>query len=165
MSTEEWRFVPGFAPYQVSSHGRVRRNGVIKAPILDPRMYHRFVLSICDKRTNLYAHKLVLITFVGPAPPGMECRHLDGNSLNNHVENLAWGTCLENQRDKFAHGTANVGARNGQAKITPQIVRELRTLYQPGDRTFGACALARRYGISQSAVSSVVTRGSWRSEP
>ena len=50
-------------------------------------------------------HVLVLSTFVGPRPDGMEVRHLDGNSLNNSLENLAWGTHKENTQDAFVHGS------------------------------------------------------------
>ena len=34
-------------------------------------------------RRNIYIHHLVLLTFVGPRPEGMEVRHLDGDPLNN----------------------------------------------------------------------------------
>ena len=44
------------------------------------------------KRNNLYVHRLVLITFVGPCPEGMECCHKDDNPLNNRLENLRWDT-------------------------------------------------------------------------
>lgn len=49
--------------------------------------------------------RLVLENFVGPCPPGMECRHLDGDSTNNRLNNLAWGTRLQNASDRIRHGT------------------------------------------------------------
>lgn len=50
-------------------------------------------------------HSLVMETFVGPRPEGMQVRHLNGNPLDNRLENLQYGTAAENQHDKFAHGT------------------------------------------------------------
>jgi hypothetical protein len=50
-------------------------------------------------------HEVILTTFVGPCPDGMECRHLDGNPANSALSNLAWGTHLENEADKLRHGT------------------------------------------------------------
>lgn len=44
-------------------------------------------------------------TFVGPPPPGLEVRHLDGVSHNNLLSNLVYGTHLENMRDRLIHGT------------------------------------------------------------
>lgn len=38
-------------------------------------------------------HILVAEAFLGPRPGGMEeCRHLDGDKLNNRADNLRWGT-------------------------------------------------------------------------
>lgn len=53
---------------------------------------------------SFLVHRLVLGAFVGPCPAGMECRHLNGDSTDNRVENLAWGTHVENVKDVIAHG-------------------------------------------------------------
>lgn len=52
-----------------------------------------------------YLHHIVLEAFVGPRPPGMQCRHLNGNSLDNRLENLQWGTAREDNYDRVRHGT------------------------------------------------------------
>ncbi len=48
-----------------------------------------------------YVHDLVLTAF--RAPPGLECRHLNGDPGNNYSINLKWGTSLENAQDKLRH--------------------------------------------------------------
>lgn len=49
---------------------------------------------------------LVMLAFVGPLPPGLETRHLDGDHHNNNrLTNLAYGTRSENQLDRVRHGT------------------------------------------------------------
>ena len=35
----------------------------------------------------------------------MLCRHLDGNPHNNRLDNIVWGTVVENEADKVRHGT------------------------------------------------------------
>ena len=57
------------------------------------------------KRARL--HRLILESFGGPCPEGMECRHLDGDRSNNVLNNLAWGTRSENRADQVLHGTAH----------------------------------------------------------
>lgn len=52
-------------------------------------------------------HELVLTAHVGPCPPGMECRHLDGDEKNNALSNLVWGTPPEQALDRVRHGTAD----------------------------------------------------------
>ena len=47
------------------------------------------------KRTLL--HRVVLETFVGPCPDGMEGGHYDGDPGNNRLENLRWDTRRVNE--------------------------------------------------------------------
>lgn len=51
-----------------------------------------------------YVHDMVLETFVGPKPAGMCARHLNGDSLDNRLDNLTYGTYSENNYDRVAHG-------------------------------------------------------------
>jgi len=111
--TPEWRPVPGFPNYLVSSDGKVlslkRRGapgGIRKT--FDHGSGHLHVVLLNgshNDRHGFMVHHLVLEAFVGPRPQGMECRHLDGNPANNVVSNLAWGTRSENQLDRVSHGT------------------------------------------------------------
>lgn len=104
---EEWRDIPGYeGRYRVSSTGRVfslprqgTTGGVLRTSA-NKRGYAS--ASFCNVRREV--HSLVALAFLGPRPPGYQVRHLDGNPLNNHVENLAYGTRSENQRDKVRHG-------------------------------------------------------------
>ena len=65
------------------------------------RGYHVVVLG----KVHVKVHRLVLETFVGPCPDGMECLHINGDPGDNRVENLRWGTHAENMQDSLAHGT------------------------------------------------------------
>jgi hypothetical protein len=119
MTAEEWRFIPGFPGYAVSSIGRLvslkpGKEG-LKSPVVDPRGYLRHSLSVAGVETRRRVHQLVALAFIGPVPEGHEVRHRDGNGLNNVPENLAYGTSSENQLDKVRHGTHNM-ARKTQCK-------------------------------------------------
>lgn len=48
---------------------------------------------------------LVLETFIGPRPIGMLACHQDGDSSNDTVDNLYWGTYTDNNSDTVRHGT------------------------------------------------------------
>jgi hypothetical protein len=61
-------------------------------------------------------HALILEAFVGPCPPGLECRHLDGNPANNRLDNLIWGTRIENQDDRRRHGIIGKGLKTQPPK-------------------------------------------------
>ena len=101
---EEWRPVPGYeGRYEVSNLGRVRYS-VIR--IVKPIPIKNGYLSVSmrdsegKKKTHLI-HRLVLSTFTGPCPEGLEARHLNDKNTDNRLDNLEWGTRLQNVKDRF----------------------------------------------------------------
>ena len=73
-------------------------------------------LLINGKRTRLAVHILVAREHLPPRPStAHEVRHLDGNKLNPHADNLAWGTAKENAADRERHGRTSRGASRGAA--------------------------------------------------
>lgn len=124
--TENWLPVVGYEGiYDVSDAGRVRSlaRTVLRSDGQEKRLAERFMKSQrvpaghlfvplhngSGKATNRYVHRLVMESFVGPCPAGLEVRHLDGDPSNNRIGNLKYGTRSENVRDSIAHGT-NVNA-------------------------------------------------------
>jgi hypothetical protein len=83
-------------------HGHILPQSVWRS-----RGYERLVVSLSKNGDHQRpaVHKLVARAFLGPLPKGLQVRHLDGDSLNNHLSNLRYGTPLENQHDRFRHGT------------------------------------------------------------
>jgi hypothetical protein len=111
-------------------------------------------------------HRLVLEAFVGPRPPGMECRHLDGNKANNSLANLCWGTSKENTADSRRHGTishksVNRGEAHGKAKLTRQGVEEMKRLRTEG---MPVRAIAARFGIHWVHAYAVLRGECWSCE-
>jgi len=92
----------------------------------------------------------------------MEGRHLDGNKMNNHVSNLAWGTTTQNRHDRILHGTSSEGEKNGCAKLTDDEVLEIRRRAKNGERQK---LLANEFQMSISAVEHIVQRRKWKHLP
>ena len=111
---EIWKFVPGYdGRYEVSNQGHVRSfKRYAQGRILRPGRMPSGHLSVALGRGNSQCvHKLVLLTFTGPAPDNYECRHLNGNPADNRLANLCWGTRSENILDSVRHGTWMTSAR------------------------------------------------------
>lgn len=185
MSREEWRNIPGWEGlYVVSNLGRVRsldrtivkkvsrngrmatiqRKGRIISQSLDSHGYSMLNLCAGGKRRAALVHHLVLIAFVGPKPEGMECRHLDGRRSNNRLENLSWGTALENAADKKRHGTEIVvcGERHGRAKLNANDVRKIR---RDADAGLSYASIGREHCISAQQIREIAVRSAWRHVP
>jgi len=96
---EIWKSIAGRkGRYKISNLGRIYC--IITEQFVIPYM-------ICNLHSIRSIHRLVLETFIGKRPKGMVCRHLDGNSCNNKLSNLKWGTQKENIADAFKHGRLN----------------------------------------------------------
>ena len=108
---EIWRDINEFVGYQVSNYGNVRsfinnRHGVCDGwHILKPQKNQRGYLTVCLGRGNRrLVSRLVAEAFI-PNPNNLPLvRHLDDNPLNNHIDNLAWGTQVDNMQDCVRHG-------------------------------------------------------------
>jgi hypothetical protein len=102
------------------------------------------------------------------------CHRCDNPPCVN-LEHLFLGTYADNAHDRdrkgrqraasgLAHGRYTKpersarGERNGQSKLTPDAVADIRARYRPG---LGA-ALAREYGVSKTAVQYVLSGETWR---
>ena len=125
--TEVWKpVVEQEGRYEVSSLGRIRtvarigtRKDGSRLPVaerirvltIDKTGYALIGLSTPAGSRTKFVHRVVLEAFVGPRPEGMECRHLDGNPLNNRIENICWGTPSDNAWDRVAHGTHFHGSK------------------------------------------------------
>ena len=66
---------------------------------LDNR-YYRLVLRKDDKTEIKYIHRLVAETFIANLEAKDQVDHIDGDKLNNNVNNLRWTTAAENQHNR-----------------------------------------------------------------
>jgi hypothetical protein len=109
-------------------------------PAVHPKGYERVGLSATtgSRRKHLLVHALVLSAFVGPRPPGLEIRHLDGNPRHNDLSNLAYGTTSENARDRVRHGTHPDAAKT-QCIRGHEFTAENTYRRPNGDRTCLTC--------------------------
>jgi hypothetical protein len=119
---------------------------------------HRTVMFKGSKKRYL-VHRLMLETFVGPCPSGMECRHLNGDPGDNRLDNLCWGTPADNQADRVKHGTSNRGERCACAKLTREDVRTARELWSTG--RLSKTALAGKYGVNWQTMSDAIEGKTW----
>ncbi len=169
---EKWKDIPGYKGlYQVSNLGRVKSfihwNGTnirILKPGQDTHGYLVVNLYRQKKRRFTYIHKMVLETFVGLCPKGMECRHLNDNCRDNRLDNLRWGTRSENLLDRSRNGISNTGnhkgSKNQMAKLVDGDIIEIRRLLTKEHLT--QKEVGKIFGITSGAVSLIKCGKRWK---
>lgn len=142
MTSPDCKEIPGFPGYYCDKLGNVysdylrgpgrRRNALRRYP-LKPGKQSCNYLQVRLKRSDnsyvsLYVHRLMLLTYVGPCPEGMEVRHLDGSRNNNNLTNLLYGSHSENMYDAVRHGTCDMpkGEKHPTSKLKNSDVLEIR---------------------------------------
>jgi hypothetical protein len=104
------------------------------------------------------AHRLAWTLKNGPIPAGMFVLHNCDNKLCCNPGHLRVGTHADNMKDVVDRGRRkgiNKGQRNGRAKLTQRQANAIRRLYATG--RWSQEALGRRYGVSQNAISKIVS--------
>ena len=170
---EEWRDIPGFIGYEVSSLGRVRgidrlcgnRPGVTKGKILKPFRNKRGYLEVNlynnSKSTAKIIHRLVAKAFISNDFNKPQVNHIDGNKLNNEVSNLEWMSNSENQLHAYSLGLqpSRAGENNVKAKITDKSVTELKVLYNSGKTIVD---ISNIMNINVSIIRNIIYGRTWK---
>lgn len=156
----ELKPITNFPGYRVANSGQVWSDKTHRwlRPYLNGCGYYYVKLN---DRKNHAIHRLVLETFVGPCPDGMEGCHDDGDRTNNQISNLRWDTKSENRKDAIEHGTAKYmpGENHPNAKLTEQVVRTIVYIYRT--KILTQKEIAKLYDVSRSTVSYILSRRLW----
>lgn len=112
--------IPGYkGEYQISRDGIVKAlprvwvtgrgttryyNGGILNPIIKRCGYPHFNLRHNGKQIQWSLHRLLAITFIPNPEQKRTVNHIDGNKLNNTLENLEWATYAENSQHALDTG-------------------------------------------------------------
>jgi hypothetical protein len=114
--------------------------GRIRVQVLNRNGYYYVQLVGNGVRvTRLVAH-LVLETFVGPRPSGMEACHGPLGGAENRLDNLRWDSVGENSLDRRRHGTDHYVNRTHCPLNHLLVVPNLRaSVSQSGRRGCLAC--------------------------
>jgi len=161
---EIWKNIPNFKDYQASNLGRIRSLDRLITQInrwgkLASRKYPGKIFTfntfsrantdyecVLMNGSKITVHVLILLAFKGPMPKKYKViRHLDGNSFNNKLSNLKYGTFSENEIDKYRYGTP-------KGKLTTEEVIEIRKLFGTG---ISHKNIGWLFGVNRRTISSI----------
>lgn len=169
-TAEQWRRVVGASRYEISSAGRLRSLVTVDRETGEPYMM-RWSLSdgYCTsgikfddgvKRT-VHAHRLVGEAFLGPRPsPQHMVLHRNDVRTENTVENLRWGTAVDNANDATRNGSRlPVDPESKPGRLGAATVRAIRNHAKDGKTV---CEIAKLLGLDYGDAYRVVTGQNYR---
>lgn len=162
---EIWKEIAGsYGPYEVSSEGRLRRKGRVLRPHKQKTGYvlvKMYEANTKQATLSKLVHRLVADAFLGPIPDGMQVNHKNGVRSDNRVENLGIVTAAENNLHAYRvlGRESQRGEQHPMAKLTEEIVSEIRWLFAMGARQF---LLAKEYALDPTVIRDIVHRRRWR---
>lgn len=115
------------------------------------------------QRKQWRAHRLSWTITRGPLNDTVSVLHRCDTPLCVRPAHLFLGTNADNVRDMVDKGRQARGERLATAKLTAEMVSELRRLYAAG--TYNQHQLAAIYGVTQTAVWFALQRKTWRNVP
>ena len=131
--TLKWRDILGYEnTYQISDNGEVRniKTKRILKKYLNKYGYYQVTLCKNNKARLFRVHRLVAMTFIPNKENKEQVNHIDGNKLNNKVDNLEWCSSSENIKHAFKNGLKYSlrGKNNILSKRTYQYDKEYNLL-------------------------------------
>jgi len=166
--------------YQVSNFGRIKsldrvikksngscqtRKQCIINPITDSDGYNIFSVSIVQdnnkrKQALLKLHREIAKVFIKNGSNKPQVNHINGIKTDNRVENLEWVTNKENMQHAYKTGLNKgaIGEKAGNAKITKEIVLEIRRIGKKMKLT----EIGEIYGLSFQHISDIINRKKWK---
>ncbi len=154
--------IPGYDDYFISKDGFVLSEKWGKSRILKFR--HD---GSGYRRVNLYGkdlsiHRLVAMVYMSDFDSNLEVNHIDGDILNNNLENLEMVTHKENMQHAHRIGLVKVsrGETHHLAKLTEKKVLEIRALLDEGN--WKQYKIAAKYKVGAKLISEIKRRKAWR---
>jgi len=95
----------------VSNYGRIKNS---HDELYKYKMNCHGYMKITINKINIGVHRIVALTFLINDKNKEFINHIDGNKINNKLDNLEWATCLENNLHKIKSGLSNTTKKVAQ---------------------------------------------------
>lgn len=145
--------IEGFPNYLIKENGEVfsLKTGKILKPSLSKSGYLQFNLINKNGASSILLHRILMIAFkFNPFYKTLQVNHIDGDKLNNDLENLEWVTASKNTQHAFDTGLTPKGASHYNTNISDFQIMEIISLRENG---LSYKEIAKKYNTTRQSIS------------
>lgn len=155
-------YIEGYGnKYTIDTTGEIisycKKNPIIRKPHINTSGYLHVRLIANGKDISVSIHVLIAKAFI-PNPENLATvNHIDGNKLNNCIENLEWCSHSDNQKHAYKTGLRlpKKGADNFKAKLSECKVLAIRK------SEVKVSKLAEIFNVSESSIYRIKQNKGW----
>lgn len=163
INSEIWKSLEGYENFEVSNFGRIKSLARVvinsgtylgfynkKEKILKPYIGKNGYYRITINKKTILLHMLIAQTFIPNPENKSQVNHINGNKLNNNLNNLEWCSRLENMQHAF-----NLGLIKPNKDHQKNITEKARLVnLKPVSKYYKQDVLLKNYNsIREAAIS------------
>lgn len=116
--------------YEISNLGRVRNINTNKYIKINTGKVGYKVVNLWknNEYKTKYIHRLIAIYFIPNINEHKQINHIDGDKLNNNIENLEWCSQKDNVQHGYTTGLTSIGENRKSSKLTNKQALEILTV-------------------------------------
>lgn len=156
--------IENYEDYYVTTTGRVysTKSKKFLKPVTSNRGYNFVTLFNDYGKQMCYIHQLVANTYLENPKNKPAVNHIDGDKLNNNLENLEFVTYSENIQHAYKLGlkSQKKGEDAHRSKLTDDIVREIIRLKR--EEGYANAYLGNIFNVNANTIYKIVNGLTWK---
>jgi hypothetical protein len=152
METEQFKDLDQYPNYQIGNRGNIWSclHKIFLKQTIQKQGYMQVCINKNYKKINVRINRLVALAFIPNPENKLYVNHIDGNKLNNSVDNLEW--CSESENMIHAY---KLGLEKPNKKLNKDQIIEIRQLSK---LSITKDQIAKQFNVSRKTIFNVLKK-------